>query len=313
MLPNQELAPAYDQVVWLYNFQDFTRTRAGRKADRVAIRFGMTSWPQLLLIDPSTLEVIGKTGRSVKSFLKAVAGARIQECPSPEAARSRLENAERLAVEIEERPSRANAEAGLEHRDIVVRMRALDYLAGKAPDRVLRRAETLLLIPSDPIRFRVLSIVAEHGNSKFARLLDRLLASPSGSANPNVLRIRSAQALARCGDPGSIDGLATHATTGDFYNGLTRTALAALVSIAGRHPDASDRVRNHLINAYPPPQQERPTRVKLTPRQAATANRLRLNLAKRVHQALGQVTGKSVDFPVVYDARALEKLRAAWK
>ena len=68
LLPHNDLAPLYDKAVWFYNYQTFQDDEAGRAADDVAIRFGVSSWPQLMLVHPSSFERRASVGRSAKAF-----------------------------------------------------------------------------------------------------------------------------------------------------------------------------------------------------------------------------------------------------
>jgi hypothetical protein len=72
LLPDPQLRPAYEKVVWLYVYRDFSGGPADLAAERVALRLGMTAYPQHLLVDPSSLGILADTGRSVASFLGAV-------------------------------------------------------------------------------------------------------------------------------------------------------------------------------------------------------------------------------------------------
>ena len=62
-------------------------------------------------------------------------------------------------------------------------------------------------------------------------------------------------------------------------------------------------MRAVLIRAFPNP----PTKP------TATQQRYCTSLAKRVHAALQQLTGKKVDFPKIYDRAAQQKLIQAFR
>jgi hypothetical protein len=131
-------------------------------------------------------------------------------------------------------------------------------------------------------------------------VLERVLAEPRQSLNPNVLRCRAAAALGTCGDRESVKALAPFASSGEWRNGLTGIAVDAIAAIAKREKGARGAARDALLAAYPKP--------------AADASEARGTeaLAKRVHAALEAVTGKKVDFPKDYDEKARERLRKAW-
>ena len=44
MLPNPALKKNYDQVVWVYVYRDFSKSERDRAAERISLRFGVTSW-----------------------------------------------------------------------------------------------------------------------------------------------------------------------------------------------------------------------------------------------------------------------------
>jgi hypothetical protein len=102
LLSDQKLAEFYDEVVWMYLYQDFSDSPEDKEAQRVAIRFGISSWPQHFLVDPYTLEVIDSTGRSLDSFKNAVQRAEVGE---PGALTNKaLREADARAAEFEKNP-----------------------------------------------------------------------------------------------------------------------------------------------------------------------------------------------------------------
>jgi hypothetical protein len=115
-----------------------------------------------------------------------------------------------------------------------------------------------------------------------------------------VLRIEAAGALGACGDAGSVTALAPFAASGEWRDGLTGVAVDAIAAIAKREKGARAGAKDALVAAYPEPAAD------------ATGARGTEALAKRVHAALEAVTGKKVDFPKEYDAKARERLRKSW-
>jgi thiol-disulfide isomerase/thioredoxin len=293
LLSNPALQPVYDRVVWLYDYQDFTKDARDREAERIAIRFGVTSWPQLFLVDPESLTILCHTGRQVEGFLDAVARTKVGASVTTDAA-GRLRAAEARAVRLEEKPTRKVARVGIDDDDIVVRTRALGFLAEKSPDDVVKRAAELLAVPNDPFRFRVCEVLRDAGDAKAAAALEALVREPEESLNPNVLRIRAVQALATCGGPSSLEIVAPHATSGAWFNGLTGQAIDAMVAIADRHPRTRPRVRELLKPGYPVPPEDRSGR----DYKACVA------LARRLHAAIDDGS----KFPDVYDAAARARL-----
>lgn len=297
MLPDPALKPAYEKIVWLYVYRDFSKSPSDLAAERVSLRLGMTSYPQHLLVDPSTLEILADTGRAVPGFLDAVERTKVRK---GEGAAARIREAEERAAALERSGSVASAKKALADEDVVVRYRAVQILAEKEPRSIAAEAEALLATPNDPFRFEVCRALKKTGDGQAARILERVLSDPEQSLNPNVLRIEAAGALAACGDRESVKALAPFATTGEWRNGLTGIAVDVIAEIAKREKAARPAAKEALLAAYPKPSADP------NERRGVEA------LAKRVHEALAAVTGKKVDFPKEYDGKALERLRKAW-
>ncbi|MBC8869995.1 MAG: HEAT repeat domain-containing protein [Planctomycetes bacterium] len=301
MLPSADLKPAYDKIVWLYVYRDFSKSEADLKAERISLRFGLTSWPQLILVDPESLRVLRQTGRTVTSFLAAVDSAEVKTRESSTAV-DRVKQADARAIQLESDSSVALAKQYLDDEDIVVRYRALSILAEQDPESVAARAEPLLQVRNDPFRYEVCKVLSKTENAAANSALESLVRRPAYSNNPNVLRSRAVAALAACGDVDSVDAIRPFAK-GSYLNMLTRTAVDSLAAIASRHPEARDRVRQILIEAYPAP----------PPEPSQTHFRYCLSLARRVHSALEKITGESRAFPDVYDSAARDKLMQSWQ
>jgi hypothetical protein len=186
--------------------------------------------------------------------------------------------------------------------DIVVRFRALDLLGDRDPKAVAARAEDLLAVPNDPFRYEVCRAVAKAGEARAVSALEAIVRAPKDSANPNVLRIEAVKALGACGNAGSVAVLRPPATSGNYLNALTGAAVDALAAIPARHPGARAEVGKVLKDAYPPP----PAAADVQRSRICTA------LARRVHKALEQLTGKTVAFPDAYDADARAELIRKW-
>lgn len=315
MLPDPALQPAYSKVVWLYVYRDFSNSESDLAAERISLRFGLTSWPQLLLVHPETLHVIGGSGRTVASFQSAVDRATKQVQPTKSlAAAEAIDRADARAIEIEKNPTVELARESLADSDIVVRVRALNVLAEQAPDVVATEAKQLLAVRNDPFRYKVCQVLAKSANGKTANgksadgksavdALEELVKRPTNSRNPNVLRINAVGALGACGDKGSVEVIAPFASSGEFLNGLTGTSVNALVAIAERDQPAQKAVRDILIRSYPEPPAD------------ATAIQARycVSLAKRVHTALERLSGTKVDFPDEYNRATRRELMGKWQ
>jgi len=303
LLPDVALKPAYSRVVWLYVFRDFSKSAADRAAERIALRFGLTSWPQHLLVDPDSLRVVGDTGRTSQRFLSAVdrAASRVKPSRSLMSA-ERVQRADARAMELEKNRNVALAGEYLADADIVVRFRALETLAEKQPKAVAAQALQLLRVPNDPFRYEVCKVLAKTGDSAAADALQQIVKQPANSRNPNVLRMRAVTALAACGDQDSVAVIAPFASSGQFLNSLTATSVSALAAIADRRPAAKNAVRDVLKRSYPQPP-AKPT---------AVQQRYCLSLAKKVHAALQQVTGRQVAFPAEYNRSTRGMLIQSW-
>jgi len=303
LLPNPALRPAYDKAAWLYVYRDFTASDEDRAAERTCLRFGMTSYPQHLLIHPETLARLGDTGRSVESFLAAVDRAKVGKMGTTDAF-ERISTADARAIALEKSPTVAAARKAIDDPDVVVRLRALAILAEKEPSVVAARAEELLAFPNDPFRYEVCRAIAKwadpkKGDAKCARLLEKVAAAPKESLNPNVLRIESVKALAACGDAESVATIAPFAA-GGWRNGLTGVSIDALLAIAARDAKAKAPVTAALAAAFPEPAADDAEAKQVDP------------LARRVHGALEKLTGKKVRFPSTYDAKTRKALAEAW-
>lgn len=302
VLGQSELKPIYEKAVWLYVFRDFSGSEADRKAERVALRLGYSSYPQHHLLHPITLKRVATPGRSIAAFLSSFAGAKVGEVGMLEGA-SAIAAAEKRAARIESRQDVGEALEALEtDTDIVVRYRAVEVIAAGKPVELLSRAKTLLAVPNDLLRYVVCEALMKLGDERAASALEAVVNEPKGSLNPNVLRIRAVQALATCGTPPSVAAVAPHAR-GPWNNGLTRISVTTIEKIGTRLKKASVAARNALVAAYPvPPASDA----------SARAKRATLALAKHVHEALGRLTLKRVAFPEVYDAASRESLQSAW-
>ena len=307
LLSDPELAKNYGDVVWMYLFQDFTHSEADRAAERIAIRFGISSWPQHFLVDPFTLTKLADTGRNLDSFRAAVKRAKVAPgVAKPSAAE--LAAADALAASIEVGDDLRKAKQCLRHADRVVVFRALQAIAKRAPKELVPEAASLLAVPNDQIRGIVCDVLAEHGDIEVRDLLHGIVRDPGQSENPNVMRIRATKALARCGDASSLAVIEPFATSGAYRNGLTTMSIGVVAAIAARDGKAKAAAIALLAKAYPAV----PTGGEADAKLAATERRMCEALAKNVHEALQQLTGKQVAFPSEYTDETRKTLMASW-
>lgn len=310
LLPLPALEPAYEKVVWLYVYRDFSGSVEDRAAERIALRMGYSSYPQHHLVHPESFERLTSTGRSLESFLGSVERTKLT-IGSTSDAPSALARAERIATELEEKPSAKRALELLrdeDETDVVVAYRAAAIVAEEAPDELAALSVRLLQLPHDPLRYLVLDALGGTADEAAAPALEAMAAEPANSLNPNVLRIRAVKALGACGRAESVPVLAPFAEAADWRNGLTRTTLDALVAIAGRSKDAKKPVRAVLARSFPaPPAADLDEAVR------DRTERGIVSLAKHVHGLLSELTGKRVKFPPEYDEKARAKLAKAFE
>ncbi len=289
LFPRPELAAVYDSVTWTYVYRDFSGSEADQRAERIEMRFGVSSYPQIFLAHPETLEVPEHLERTVAEFVPVLAATKV-EVSEDSAANQRLREAEARAVKFSQHPSAARAKELLDDGDIVVRYLALRFLAEQEPEFVGERANELLLVPHDRFRYDVCSALQKLAQVSAAPALEALVLNPVDSLNPNVLRMRAVSALATCGREESVPVIAPHATSGLYFNGLTRLAIDALLAIAKRDRGAREAVVTTLKQAYPDPS--------LTENERAATSYQRL--ARHVHATLQQLSIQP-PFPAVYD------------
>ncbi len=303
LLPHKDLKPLHDKAIWLYVYQTFKSDAAGRTADRMALRFSVTSWPQLMLADPGTLEVLTHTGRSVRSFQEAFARAKpsVLSAADAETAMASLARAEEVArtLKSSRKPDPDYAESLLHHADIVVKMHAIEVLAAHKPDVILKQAKALLATPNDSVRYLICKTLGVAGDSAAAPHLEALVASPAPSRNPNVLRIRAVQALATCGRPASVKIVAPYAVSGVYFNGMTGIAVGTLAALAAKYSAIKPEVERTLRTGYPSV-----AKLDLATPGGTRALRAATGLARRIHKALADPR----PFPSPYDEASRKAL-----
>lgn len=302
LLSDEKLVENYGDVVWMYLFQDFSKSEGDRAAERVAVRFGISSWPQHFLVDPFSLAVIGDTGRSLDSFRAAVKKARVKKGEaSPSIADFKAFDA--LAAKLEKSDDAAEAQKQLLHPDVVVRLRAVEIVAKKKPELLVKDAERLLSSDNDQIRYLVCDALAKAQRVEAKDSLAAILKNPGASKNPNVLRIHAVKALATCGDKTSIDAIAPLAQSGEYFNGLTAESVKSIQAIGLKDTAAKAAAVKVLAAAFPkPPESDK----------GASEQQACKVLAKTIHTALEKLTQRKIDFPSDYTAAAREKLLKAW-
>ncbi|MCB9869133.1 MAG: HEAT repeat domain-containing protein [Planctomycetes bacterium] len=69
LLPSKKLQPYYTRVTWLYVCRTFKKDAHDREAERTHDRFGISSWPQMLVFDPRTDAQLATPPRHLAGFL----------------------------------------------------------------------------------------------------------------------------------------------------------------------------------------------------------------------------------------------------
>jgi HEAT repeat protein len=341
LLTHEDLAPWYEKAVWIYVCRTWREDTKDKEAERIHTRFGITSWPHLLLIHPGSDEVLVRAGRNLNALSGAFERAadaveppthaqlvllrRVEEAESddtlkesrlldrlmslsPHVRAQTLASLETTGERAQTPEVRTRIVEMLSDPDVVVRYRALTWLLASGADSVFDHAEELLLEDNDTIRFALLEALAKRSIPKLAPVLTRLVLEagkgvPSG--NPNVLRGRAARCLVTSGDASSIDALAPIAREANARNTTTRTVVEALGAIADRSDEATrKRVIEILLASYPdavPP---------LGGGKRSVVERYAVRLAEAVTRGLGQALERN-ELPKAPEAWS-EKTREAY-
>ena len=69
MLPHPDLAPHYDKVTWLFVTRNFKEDAKDLEAKRTHDRFGISSWPQMMIFDPRDDRVVTMMPRQLEGFI----------------------------------------------------------------------------------------------------------------------------------------------------------------------------------------------------------------------------------------------------
>lgn len=187
---------------------------------------------------------------------------------------------------------------------IVVRLRALAWLAKNGPELVAANAAALLAVNNDAFRNLVLDVVAAHPDPALGPQLARLFAEAGRaieSRNPNVLRGHVARCLPGSGDASAIAATAALVREANPRNSTTRVVVQALGGLAPRLA-AADRARlvALLLEALP---------TALGEDAKDNEQRMSLALAAEVRTALAAAAGEPLpELPVEW----LEAGREQW-
>lgn len=297
MLSSPALKPHYDSAVWLYVYRDFTGGEDDRNAERIGDRYSLSSWPQLWLIDPHDLSVIGETGRTVDSFKKAVSRVNIESTDDLSAV-DILKSSESKVIAFDRAPTVDAAKRLIQSDDVVAQISAARFLVNENRlEAITQQAKRLLAVPNDGLRYEVLKTIARTGAGDAALEITQLVENPHPSRNFNVLRSNAIKALGACGDASAVSVIAPHATQ-TARNSTTRVAVDALMQLVDRHPDCKPEVIAALSNSFPPCENG--------------VERLVHAQAKKVHADLMKLTGRQILFPESYDENSRADLIRTW-
>ena|GEM_PF-7052742 len=243
---------------------------ADLEALRVHDRFGITSWPQMIVCDPRDTRVIGmpeRTTESVTALFDRALGALTtpvairlpEQSPTPlelERLLLRLEAGESTGVVVtQERAQLLERLLVRDGSDIVVRLRALQIMLRTDPETVRQHAPALLGVPNDPFRYAVLGLLAEQPDPTVEKDLLRLFTGAGTevpSLNPNVLRINAVRALGSGGGPEAIEAFAAVLAEPEPRNYLHRLLVETCGEIGARADDSvRARITGVLLGAVP--------------------------------------------------------------
>ncbi len=225
MLPNADLKPLYDKIVWLWVYRDFQKGPGDLAAERVMNRLGVSSYPHLLFADATT-RVIGDSGRTTSDIL-ATAEKASKAMQKPDADLAPLEAKMRKAREkkgdsrtlLEELAAGRDAgEYWVEARDLLAggrkhtptdkdltdpdadrRADALDALPEKP---FAKEAPALLRDPDADVRMRAVRYVAKAAPGELSKALADLLGDSMDS-----VKFAALDALKGAKDAGLSDRL----------------------------------------------------------------------------------------------------------
>jgi hypothetical protein len=313
VLPSEKLKPYYDKVVWLYCYNDFSKSDKDLKAERIRMRFGVSSWPQLLFMDAATLAVIHEGARDVAGLIQAIddAASKVKRPDNAKELHKKLADAEELAAKLHKARAVPEARKNVMSDDLVVRAICVEILAKEDPDALLEHALKLLDTPADQTRSGVCKAIAtakklpkdEKEVTALRLKLEAIFKDPKGSRNPNVLRFAIAEALGRVGDARTLEVLKPVAVEGAYFNGLTRIVDETVAAIGARDDAALETAVAILIDALPVAN-------------AADGERgakACANLAAFVYEKLKALTGLDPGFPRDYTEATRKELQEKFR
>ncbi|MCC6670593.1 MAG: hypothetical protein IT458_06010 [Planctomycetes bacterium] len=208
LLPDPTLKPWYDRVVWLFVTRNFKGDGGDLEALRTHDRFGVSSWPQMLVFDPSDDRVLVEPPRDRKGFERAFEQAVAAHRGKPDA------GAERAAAVVAEAKALLGRQKLAAARDLLepvareedragvwLEARALMNSWAGAPEPSL----PALLEDPDP---RVVAIALERAAAQpqlEAKLLARAGALLGDPAADLVVRIRALRLVAKATPEAVVD------------------------------------------------------------------------------------------------------------
>lgn len=312
LLPNEALKPLYEKLVWVYVYNDFTKSEADLAAYRIRLRFGVSSWPTLIVVDPHSLKVVAEPGRTVDPFLAAIERVKVTapDAKTTKASIKSLADAEKKAAGLQAKPSVEDARKALADEDIVVRTVAVEYLSEHSPETLIPDAPKLFEVRNDQFRAALCSAIARLPEKatitpELRRAVEEHAREPKDSRNPNVQRIGAMDALGRIGNKASLEVMRKFAQEGAMNNGLTGATIRAIGAIGSRDKEARPVAIEILVNSFPPAKAA-------DPNQQEFHTRMARGVAETVHKQLTALTEIKADMPAEYNEGARTKLVEAF-
>jgi hypothetical protein len=297
LFSNPSLKESFEKFSWLLVKQTYSDYGKDNETNRTWIRFGVTGYPTILVVNPTSLAILRSVGRTPNEFISDVNDIEELTIDSVDEPILRLREAEKRARSLQSQGTLSAAQKALDDEDIVVRTIALRILSKKDPKIVLKNARELIQTPNDPFRFELCTLLSRFGSSDVTEELEFLFQHPDNSLNPNLLRVSVASALGICGNEESIQVLAPIAANGDYRNVLTATCVDGIGRIAKRLPPVRSEAVKILLTAFPQP----------------TEDRLCKQLAIQVHQSLVIITGLNVPMPESYNEQSRDLMIEGFK
>ena len=325
VLAHPEFESIREHFVWLYVGPDASaswhqniKTSPQR---RFKLRFGHTYGSVFWLIDPFAFDQANQlANRGVDVFSTWANAAEIKLAKRAAVSQSDYEDADKLAAALATRWQHRSDEARLkllDHDDPVVRFHALELLAQDEKLASLRkRLRPYLQSAFDPERELIYYWLARSETVPKAGLEDFLYERIKRTSEEDTVqreRRFTAALVGKYGDGRSIPRLVDMARDRTGLYGHAPTAVTSLVELARREKSWKKKISVELRTCFPEPGLDPKYLLGSSERGIEIETGKRFRLAKQVHEALEELTGKSESFPNVYDEEGYAQLLRTWK